>query len=65
IQGGDPTGTGKGGESYWKQPFPDEFNTPFPLISPLMTPIPNPHLPASLPISPARIWTASTRSSAS
>ncbi|RUS16589.1 peptidyl-prolyl cis-trans isomerase-like 2 [Endogone sp. FLAS-F59071] len=25
IQGGDPTGTGKGGESYWKKPFPDEF----------------------------------------
>ncbi|ORY95658.1 peptidyl-prolyl cis-trans isomerase-like 2 [Syncephalastrum racemosum] len=25
IQGGDPTGTGSGGESYWKQPFPDEI----------------------------------------
>ncbi|KAI8376525.1 peptidyl-prolyl cis-trans isomerase-like 2 [Radiomyces spectabilis] len=25
IQGGDPTGTGRGGESYWKQPFPDEI----------------------------------------
>lgn len=24
IQGGDPTGTGRGGESYWKTPFPDE-----------------------------------------
>lgn len=26
IQGGDPTATGKGGESIWKRPFPDEFN---------------------------------------
>mmetsp|Transcript_38784 Transcript_38784/g.64491 ORF Transcript_38784/g.64491 Transcript_38784/m.64491 type:complete len:605 (-) Transcript_38784:107-1921(-) len=25
IQGGDPTGTGKGGESIWKAPFKDEF----------------------------------------
>ncbi|RIA96928.1 cyclophilin-like domain-containing protein [Glomus cerebriforme] len=25
IQGGDPTGTGKGGESYWKKDFADEF----------------------------------------
>lgn len=25
IQGGDPTGTGKGGESFWKTPFKDEF----------------------------------------
>ncbi|KAI8139556.1 peptidyl-prolyl cis-trans isomerase-like 2 [Fennellomyces sp. T-0311] len=25
IQGGDPTGTGKGGESYWKKPFNDEI----------------------------------------
>lgn len=25
VQGGDPTGTGKGGESYWEQPFEDEF----------------------------------------
>ncbi|XP_060843545.1 RING-type E3 ubiquitin-protein ligase PPIL2 [Rhopalosiphum padi] len=25
VQGGDPTGTGKGGESYWGQPFEDEF----------------------------------------
>ncbi|EGF80539.1 hypothetical protein BATDEDRAFT_30088 [Batrachochytrium dendrobatidis JAM81] len=25
IQGGDPTGTGKGGESVWGSPFPDEF----------------------------------------
>lgn len=24
LQGGDPTGTGKGGESYWKRPFGDE-----------------------------------------
>jgi peptidylprolyl isomerase len=24
IQGGDPTGTGMGGESIWKSPFPDE-----------------------------------------
>ncbi|CAG8558318.1 11226_t:CDS:10 [Paraglomus occultum] len=27
IQGGDPTGTGKGGESYWKKDFPDEFKS--------------------------------------
>ena len=26
IQGGDPTGTGRGGESYFGQPFEDEFH---------------------------------------
>ena len=26
IQGGDPTGTGKGGSSIWGKPFEDEFN---------------------------------------
>jgi peptidyl-prolyl cis-trans isomerase-like protein 2 len=26
LQGGDPTGTGKGGESCWKKDFADEFN---------------------------------------
>jgi len=26
IQGGDPTGTGKGGESIWGEPFDDEFH---------------------------------------
>jgi len=26
IQSGDPTGTGKGGQSIWGKPFPDEFN---------------------------------------
>jgi len=25
IQGGDPTGTGRGGESYWGTPFRDEY----------------------------------------
>jgi len=25
IQSGDPTGTGKGGQSIWRKPFPDEF----------------------------------------
>ncbi|OVA11855.1 Cyclophilin-like peptidyl-prolyl cis-trans isomerase domain [Macleaya cordata] len=27
IQGGDPTGTGKGGESIWGKPFSDEVNS--------------------------------------
>jgi len=26
IQGGDPSGTGRGGESIWKKPFEDEFS---------------------------------------
>jgi peptidylprolyl isomerase len=26
IQGGDPTGSGRGGESAWGKPFPDEFS---------------------------------------
>lgn len=26
IQGGDPTGTGRAGESIWKKPFKDEFS---------------------------------------
>ena len=26
IQGGDPTGTGRGGESIWGKNFPDEFS---------------------------------------
>lgn len=26
IQGGDPTGTGKGGESIWGHPLRDEFS---------------------------------------
>lgn len=25
IQGGDPTGTGRGGQSIWKRPFEDEI----------------------------------------
>lgn len=29
LQGGDPTGTGRGGESYWKKEFLDEFNSPY------------------------------------
>ena len=29
IQGGDPSGTGRGGESKWKKPFKDEFNLNF------------------------------------
>lgn len=27
IQGGDPTGTGRGGQSLWGEPFEDEVNT--------------------------------------
>lgn len=27
IQGGDPTGTGRGGESIWGRPFEDEFDS--------------------------------------
>lgn len=26
VQGGDPTGTGSGGESLWASPFPDDFH---------------------------------------
>uniref|UniRef100_A0A915EJY1 Peptidyl-prolyl cis-trans isomerase n=1 Tax=Ditylenchus dipsaci TaxID=166011 RepID=A0A915EJY1_9BILA len=29
LQGGDPTGTGKGGESIWGKPFEDEFSGTF------------------------------------
>ena len=28
LQGGDPTGTGRGGSSVWDKPFEDEFNGP-------------------------------------
>lgn len=36
IQGGDPTGTGRGGESTWGKPFADEFNTKVKFDSPGM-----------------------------
>lgn len=29
IQGGDPTGTGRGGESIWGEPFGDEFSADY------------------------------------
>jgi peptidyl-prolyl cis-trans isomerase-like protein 2 len=28
VQGGDPTGTGRGGESMWGKPFSDELDAP-------------------------------------
>jgi cyclophilin family peptidyl-prolyl cis-trans isomerase len=31
IQGGDPTGTGSGGESAWGEAFPDNINAQSPL----------------------------------
>ncbi len=34
IQGGDPTGTGRGGESIWGKPFEDEVNTGLEFDSP-------------------------------
>jgi peptidylprolyl isomerase len=34
IQGGDPTGTGMGGESIWGKPFADEFNAKVKFNSP-------------------------------
>lgn len=33
MQGGDPTGTGRGGESIWKKPFRDEIDSR--LVSPI------------------------------
>ena len=34
IQGGDPTGTGRGGQSIWGKPFEDEVNTGLEFDSP-------------------------------
>ncbi|MGA2775861.1 MAG: peptidylprolyl isomerase [Candidatus Omnitrophota bacterium] len=34
VQGGDPKGTGRGGESVWKKPFEDEVNTSVQFDSP-------------------------------
>jgi peptidylprolyl isomerase len=34
IQGGDPTGTGRGGQSAWGKPFADEFNSKIVFDSP-------------------------------
>lgn len=34
IQGGDPTGTGMGGQSVWGKPFADEFNAKVKFDSP-------------------------------
>jgi peptidylprolyl isomerase len=34
IQGGDPTGTGAGGQSVWGKPFADEFNAKVKFDSP-------------------------------
>jgi cyclophilin family peptidyl-prolyl cis-trans isomerase len=39
IQGGDPTGTGKGGESIWGSPLRDEFSLEHKCAIPLHSPL--------------------------
>ena len=36
IQSGDPTGTGRGGESIWKHPFADEFKPGYTFDKPVV-----------------------------
>lgn len=40
LQGGDPTGTGRGGESRWGKPFEDEFSARNARASPPPPPFP-------------------------
>lgn len=53
VQTGDPSGTGKGGQSIWGEPFPDEVRSTLKVSSvrssSLATPVNATHLAASLP----------------
>jgi len=46
IQAGDPTGTGKGGQSIWGKPFPDEIRTTLKVLFYIHSPLQSecPHL---------------------
>ena len=45
VQGGDPTGTGTGGESVYGRPFPDEFHSRLRFAGRGMVAMANPNLP--------------------